>query len=146
MKNLILFVEAFGEWLGNASFWKSQDISLLPVDPLSYPRFEEMRKCCIVSINKDLSSDEMDAFLVCMALDSEEECILDACKKHASNLFLQRLISRGVTHSQYEARWQMAELLQKDVPNRESFLHILLTDNHPYVRKRAENVKKTCDE
>ena len=79
MKNLILFVEAFGEWLGNASFWNSQDVSLLPIDPLSYPQFEEMRKCCIVSINKDLSSDEMDAFLVCMALDSEEECILDAC-------------------------------------------------------------------
>lgn len=140
MSELVRMLDCFWVWCENSSLEYKNDISMLPFDPLTYPQIDDLRNKCINLINSSLSQEEIDAFLTCMALDSEEELILDACKSRANKRFLFELISAGVHHLQSEARWQVAELLSNGIPGRESFLAELLNDPHPYVRKRAVNV------
>ena len=132
---------AFWKWAGYSLSWKKIDISKTLMEPLGFPGFEEMKNTCISFINKSLLEEDVDAFLLCMALDEEDECILDACKERANATFLCTIISRGITFPQSNARWQVAELLRReDVPNRQQYLSVLCADPHPYVRKRAHNV------
>ena len=140
MSDLVQMLDCFWNLTAPTTLGCEQDISTLPFDPLSYPQFHNLRNECINLINSSISQEEINAFLTCMALDSEEELILDACKLCANKAFLYELISVGVHHPQWEARWQVAELLRKNIPGRESFLAELLNDSHPYVRKRAGNV------
>lgn len=140
MKTLISLINEFWHWSGLPESGADIDIRELQVDPLHFPKFDEMRTICKSMINATLTVDEMLAFLTCMALDSEEERILDDCKTLADTSFLYALISIGVTHPQSEARWQLSELLRKPVPERDSFLHLLSCDSNKYVRKRANNV------
>ena len=134
------YVDMFWKWTGNSMSWKDLDIASTTLDPLCYPGYEEMKNICIASINKQLSDQEFDAFLLCMALDEEDECILDACKSFADIDFLCTLISKGVSFPQSGVRWQIAELLRMDIPNKNQYLTVLRSDTHPYVRKRAYNV------
>ncbi len=139
MTNIIDFVSDFWEWTGCAKRYKDHDISLLPFDPVEYPLLHEMQRQCNALINQPLAAEEADAFLMCMAIDNESECILDECKKRADDDFINKLVSLGVRHPQSEVRWQMAELLRRDIPDRVVYLEALLHDTHPYVRKRAFN-------
>ena len=140
MKGIVEMTDSFWKWAGYNFSWKEHDISDLALDPLCFPEFEELQKLCISLINNHLSDEELYAFLMCMALDFEDECILDACKERANTGFLCDLLSKGVSFPQIEARWQMAELLRKDMPNRQAYLNMLLHDSNSYVRKRANNV------
>lgn len=138
MDSIKAHVNMFWKWAG---YREETDISRASFDPLSFPGFEDIKNICISRINKPLSAEEIDAFLLCMALDDEDECILDACKESANVTFLCALISKGISHPQSNARWQIAELLKReDIPNRQQYLSALLSDPHPYVRKRAFNV------
>lgn len=141
MSKLIDIVNQFWTWTGCKRSWKDYDVVNLDLDPLSFPEFETLRNLCISSINNPLSSEEADAFLLCMALDSEDECILDACKEFADELFLCTLLPVGVSFSQSQTRWQMAELLRKNIPDRAAYLQTLFSDSDSYVRKRAHNVE-----
>ena len=143
MTTLIEFVNAFWTWTGYAECYKGCDVEQLSVDPFDFPLLCEMQQACIELINKQLSIETTDAFLMCMAIDNECECILDACTALADESFLNILVSTGIHHSQSHARWQIAELLRRDVPNRIKFLNTLLHDEDSYVRKRAHNV--LCD-
>lgn len=140
MSDIIHMVDEFWKWSECQGNWNSQDISQLSLDPLSFPQFVELCHLCISKINVPLSEVEMEAFLFCMALDYEDECILEACKEAGSKNFLCKLLSVGTTFHQRETRWQMAELLREDIPEREYFLGILLNDENAYVRRRAGNV------
>lgn len=120
--------------------WWSTDIITLEIDPLYFPGFEQIRNICIDMVNMSLTEQDQNIFLLCMALDAEEERILDACKEYGSVSFLQSMLSVGLTHVQSEARWQLAELLRKPIPCREKYLDILLHDSNSYVRQRANNV------
>jgi hypothetical protein len=91
-------------------------------------------------VNASLTDEEINTFLFCMALDSEDECILDACKESANPEFLSELVRVGVTFPYSEARWQMAELLRGNIPHKTQYLLMLLADSDRYVRKRANNV------
>ena len=82
----------------------------------------------------------MELFLVGLAMDAENEDILDACKDRAGVTFVSDMLCAGVFHPQSEARWQLTELLRKEIPQREHYLHILLADPDAYVRKRAGNI------
>ena len=143
MTTLIEFVNAFWTWTGYADRYRGCDIEKLPIDPFNFPLLCQMQQACIDLINKQLSSAETDAFLMCMAIDNECECILDACRKSADESFLLMLVSAGIRHSQPQARWQVAELLRTDIPDRIQLLNLLSRDEDPYVQKRAKNV--LCD-
>lgn len=139
MRDIIDLVDEFWKWLGCKGDWNRNDISQLSLDPFSFPRFEELCQLFISKINTPLSDAEMNAFLFCMALDNEDESILEACKEIAGNDFLSKLLSAGITFPQRETRWQMTELIREDTPERECLLEILLHDENAYVRKRAAN-------
>lgn len=130
-------VRNYFEWSGSKL---EDDICRLSVDPLNFPQLHEMVQVCVGLIDQPLSEEELDAFLMSMALDHEDERILDYLKANAGQTFIVQLLSRGVRHPQSNARWQMTELLRKPIPGRLEYLSILLADSHPYVRKRAENV------
>lgn len=105
-----------------------------------FPQEYEICIECQSRINKPLSPKDMDMFLMGMAIDAEYEDILDLCAEHASEEFILAVVRAGVSFPQADLRWQLTELLRRDIPNRDMFLDVLLADPHPYVRKRASNV------
>lgn len=140
MNRLYHIIDLFWEWTGYSEPSRRIDIERLAIDPVEYINLAEMQHLCISLINHSLTAKDIDAFLMCMAIDSESECILDACKEYANKEFLQTLISFGVNFPQAQTRWQIAELLRADIPDKNKYLEVLLCDQHPYVRKRAYNV------
>lgn len=117
------------------------DIRELAIDPtIEYPKIDEISELCIQMINTPLDATELDLFLMGMALDSEGEYILSCCIEEASDSFLYEIVSAGISFPQAETRWQVAELLRKDIPGREQYLQALVADSDSYVRKRARNV------
>lgn len=110
------------------------------LSPFYFPRFNEMRECCRLLINEMLMPQELDNFLTCLALDAEEELILDWCKENGNTNFLIQIVQAGCQHLQPDARWQIAELLRcRNIPHRDKYLDFLVVDTNPYVRKRAQN-------
>lgn len=142
MNSIVELVDLFWGWTGYAERFKNYELTRLPIEPGDFPHLSEIQNECASLINQTLSDEEVDAFLTCMAIDNEYECILDECNKCACDIFLIAIISKGVSHPQSMARWQVAELLRKDVPGRKGYLTALLSDEDPYVRKRACNVAR----
>jgi hypothetical protein len=91
-------------------------------------------------INTQLMPNDMRMFLTAMAIDAEDEDILSACKEYAEDDFIYAIVSYGISHPQSEARWQMAELLRRQIKQQDFFLQQLLSDPDAYVRKRTHNV------
>lgn len=131
-------------------FWIWSDISekeysCLPnasetVEPFFFPEFEAMQEKCHSLINTNMNEQQINDFLTCLALDEEEEVILDWCKDIADSWFLVQLSKAGCSHLQPDARWQIAELLRcRDIPQRYDILQHLCKDTNAYVRKRAQN-------
>ena len=140
MKKIHNLLKKLWNWMGNRNSWTNLYTSELPTEPFCFPEFDILQNQCIYIINSLLSHEDIKAFLLCLALDNEEERILDACKEKASNDFLEVVVSDGIYFPHWEARWQVAELLRRNIPHREHYLNILLKDENEYVRKRAKNV------
>lgn len=141
MHTLKPFIDNFWEWTGiPKQSWKNSDVDTLPENPQYYPGFNQLRNQCLGIVNTPIDTDEYDRFLLCMALDNEEERILDYCKVNATDAFIEKLVAVGISHYQWEARWQMAELLQRQIPHRAEYLKKLCQDSNAYVRKRAMNI------
>lgn len=88
----------------------------------------------------DISDCEYDNLLTAMALDNEVEGILDLCSEIATDQQIVKIVQIGIKHIQANARWQVAELLsRRPIKNANKYLSILLKDDSPYVRKRAQN-------
>ena len=139
MEPLKKLLEEFWVWAG---ICKEEYATLCDSDlePFYYPAFDALREACKMRINTSLKPDEIDDFLTCMALDNEEEILLDWCKTIADDRFLEVLVRSGSCHLQFHARWQIAELLRcRTLPNRDAILTELAADPHEYVRKRAKN-------
>lgn len=147
MRKLIVLLNEFWQWTGTPKDkWGVIDILDLDFDPIYFPHFDKLRMACIELINTDLSIEDTNAFLMCLALDAEDEYILDQCRKRANVSFLEKLVQAGITNPQSEARWQVAELLRQPINNREYYLTKLLSDPNSYVRKRAGNVARDINE
>lgn len=140
MNSIVELVDLFWGWTGYAERFKNHELTRLPIELSDFPHLPEMQTECACLINQTLSEEEVDAFLTCMAIDNECECILSECIKCACDLFLISIISRGISHPQSMARWQVTELLRKDIPGRKEYLTALMSDENHYVRKRAYNV------
>lgn len=135
----------FWDWVGYGPDEFSKDIFSCAdaKEPFYFPEFSEMRKLCCDCENELWSDREAEDYLTCMALDNEEERILDHCAENASDKFVERIALASLNHIQWHARWQVAELLgRRNIPHWELFLEKLSRDPHPYVRQRAENVLK----
>lgn len=88
------------------------------------------------------SSESANELWTAIALDNEQENLLDYLSDHASDDYLDRLILFAPAHPQHHARWQAAELIRRrPTPNGLSVLTLLCQDEHPYVAKRAQNTK-----
>lgn len=75
-----------------------------------------------------------------LAIDNEEENLLDYIVDYARDSFLTSLISALPGCIQPNARWQGAEIiLRRPSSERILVLQLLMRDEHPYVRKRASN-------
>jgi hypothetical protein len=141
MNKLMLLVDAFWHWTGiPKEDWWNVDINDLPIDAAHFEQLGEMCNACIKLVNCSLTDKDTEYFLMGMAINSEDEDILDFMKEYATDTFLYDVISTGVSYPQADARWQLAELLRRDIRERECFLHILSNDPDEYVRKRAENI------
>ena len=102
-----------------------------------------MRKRCYDCENGLWSDREAEDYLTCMALDNEEEIILDHCAENAPDEFVERIAQASLNHPQWHARWQVAELLgRRRIQRGEMILGVLAQDSYPYVRRRAENALK----
>ena len=142
MEELTELLSSFWTWAESSYGCKCHDVSRLSFPPFYFPEFTRIREICIQQINTGLLPQQIDIFLTCMALDSEAEEILDACKTQGTDEFLEAIILCGINHPQSEARWQVCELLRRDIPDKYYFLNILCNDVDPYVRKRANNVSR----
>ena len=130
--------QPFFQWAEQAHPEWNGDFRTL--DCTQFPGLSALETACKTRINADLSPEELEGFLLCMAIDNEDEEILDACKRFGSPAFLHRLLSAGVVHPLPDVRWQMAELLRYAPSAKAKFLPQLLSDVDEYVRKRATNI------
>ena len=146
MDNLVRLLNSFWIWTQlPEEKWGNADLIDLGVDAVLFPLIGEICDECINLINQQLSPEEINMFLMGLAIDSEDEDILNECKDCANDSFLYDIISEGVSHPQSEARWQLAEMLRRPIPQRDYFLKVLLSDTNLYVRKRANNVVRDLE-
>lgn len=151
MDRLSFLIDEFWKW-ANIPYEKQKlyDVAQLSTSPVEFPRLGELCDACIALINKPLSELQISQFLLGLAIDAEDEDILDKCKKLASESFLYQIASAGVFFPQSETRWQIAELLRREIQNRDTLLNMLRLDSNAYVRKRADNVfcaiNKVCND
>ena len=146
METLNDLINQFWNWAEIPDYLRDRDITALTIEPLYFPEFDRMRKICISLVNTELEESDINSFLFCMSLDTEEEFILDYCKKNATEDFLCAIIPYGIIYSQTDTRWQIAELLRRPLPNRDVYLLRLLCDENAYVRKRAINVQRDIND
>ena len=106
-----------------------------------FPFFSELLSYAELIVEKEFVGDEyIDDLLTIMALDNETEYVLDLIETDSSNYQFQHIVSSGITHPLYNARWQLAELIYRRQPMQYDFyLQVLSSDSHPYVQKRAMN-------
>ena len=106
-----------------------------------FPLFENLITYAKTIVdNNEIEPNLIDDLLNIMALDNESENILDYIEDKSSDEQLKVIVKLGLLHLQYNARWQLAELLYRRRPeNWKIHLNELSNDEHPYVRKRALN-------
>ena len=141
IKNLLI---EFWIWTGlDEDCWWTTEISEIDVEPLYFPQLDTLRNECEKLLGSTMDEDDLNLLLLSMALDGEDERILDCCRGFKDYLFLEKLVAVGVFHPQSEARWQLTEILRNPIPNRMKYLLLLAQDDNAYVRKRAHNVLNT---
>ena len=141
MLSIEILINRFFEW-SNTTYYEYEKNKRLNTDepPFYFPDFVMLRTECEKKINSEMNDQEMDLFLIGMALDNEAEIILDSCKDIGTEAFLARLVQKGCQHPQPDARWQIAELLRcRNIPSRQEYLLHLCGDTNEYVRRRASN-------
>lgn len=142
-------MQRFWAWAGYGAddFAKDENSCCRGKEPFDFPEIAEMRALCYTMETDIGSSREIEDYLACMALDNEDEEILDHCAACATDAFVLLIATAARSHPQYEARWQAAELLgRRNITHRELLLNQFLQDPHPYVRQRAENAIISCKE
>lgn len=136
-----LLIDDFWKWTKTPkNMWWAVDIRTLKLDPTMYPQYWDICSLAISKVNKIESDDAMRLFLMALAINSEDEDILDTCMEYGTDQFIQQVVEAGIAFSQSETRWQIAELLRRKIPGRECFLSVLCSDSEEYVRKRANSV------
>lgn len=138
----------FWTWAGISPETYASGLMIQPIDEYMYPRWDELISATNAAINRQIiESQTIDDILTVMALDNENEDVLDYLSTcNTSEVFIQTLESAGILHMQHHARWQIAVLLsRRKSPSSQEMLNILAHDDNAYVRKRACNsLKDLC--
>jgi len=127
----------FGLWA--QEYLKSVNYPEWEVD---YPRWQILYDITFKAIDIltqiEDSSEIANLILDVMALDNESELVLDECENKLDVKGLSILYEIGVNHPNWNARWQVAELIgrRKHMKSQE-FLLKLIDDNEEYVIRRA---------
>ena len=125
--------------------WSKMDISdceTKSVDGTLYLRWNELLDLALEAIrlveNGEKNERLLEKILEIMALDNENEEILDHCETELNTPNLEHLISVGVSYSLPDTRWQIAELIgRKKNIEWKKYLLTLINDKNKYVQRRA---------
>lgn len=140
---MYMLLEDFWKWLGKTP----EEYALYGLNQKNgeeednYYHFAKLVSFARQVIDEGLTDNSsIDDMLTVMALDNESESVLEYAVANCSDEQLSVIIDRGFSHLQPNARWQLAELIYRKRPeNYYNLLLRLVDDNHPYVKKRAQN-------
>lgn len=91
----------------------------------------------IICLNNNLTY-LVDDILYVLAMDNENEDILDFIVEYCNDEQIYIIISCGYICHFFEARWQIAEIIKRRYSIKyERYLEYLKNDENSYVRKRA---------
>ena len=112
------------------------------IEEFAFPQWNELLKQAENSIvNEHLDNSSMDNVLVVMALDNENEDILDYIVDNTSHMYINKFVRHGMRTPFSHARWQIAEILGRRKPlGWEEHLLTLCADKNQYVAKRARHI------
>ncbi|WP_291570319.1 HEAT repeat domain-containing protein [Clostridium sp. UBA4548] len=107
-----------------------------------YPEWESLYEVTFKAIytltNDDNPERTAKLILEVMALDNECERVLGECEDTLDDGRLKTLCEVGVSHTDWNARWQIAELLgRRKISSSEKYLLKLVCDEVEYVIRRA---------
>lgn len=134
------YISGFWEWANISPAQYAQHG--LSREEGDYPHFKELTDYAERIINSDqYTAQEIEEVLLIMALDNEDEDILDYLTAHCSEDKLEQVVMQGMMSIQPNARWQIAELIYRRTPAHfKEYLLMLSQDPDSYVRKRANNL------
>ena len=90
--------------------------------------------------HNDLTAEGVSNLLTVMAIDNEAESVLEYVQKNSSPEQLEQIIKIGLEHMQFNARWQLSEIIINRKPEGYLvYLNQLCNDDHPYVSSRAKS-------
>lgn len=112
------------------------------IEEFLFPHWGKLLKQAEASILNDCLDDSaVDNVLIVMALDNENEDILDYIVDNASPMYIKKIVLKGMHTPFSHARWQIAEILGRRKPlGWKDHLLMLCADKNHYVAKRAYNV------
>lgn len=145
MEKILLY--EFWNWLGMspshyAEITKNDSGYKNDLEEYMFPQWAELMDKAESIINEGLTDeDSLEFILISMAIDNEEENILDYISRNGNEKFIIALVNKGIRYYQSHSRWQIAELLgRRHLKGWKSFLQILINDSDLYVSKRAQNI------
>lgn len=132
----------FWMWANQTPHEYAKNGWMLKQEEWEYPNWDMLIKLTIEAIkavcNGEKTKELIDCILEVMALDNEDEQILDECEEKLTFNDLLYLVQIAILHIQREARWQIAELLGRYKNNDTTeFLRRLIGDDDKYVQRRA---------
>ena len=136
-------LEAFYSWAGSINPGGEYDPVQVHIDDVYlYPRWDDILHLTYEAVkilsNKYACSELIEIVLQVMALDHEDEDVLDRCEEELHAEAALNLTKYGVEHPCFETRWQIAEFIRrKNDPLLKDYLVFLLKDTHTYVQRRA---------
>ena len=138
-------LETFWKWFGITPQQYASNFDFVALtggkEPFDYPQYPTLIQYAKDIINSFVISDEqMDDLLTILALDNEDEDILDYIVDHLPPKHFHLFIVMGLVHLQPHARWQLTEFIVRRKPkNAKEYLEKLCNDLDDYVRRRAFN-------
>ncbi|WP_432664461.1 HEAT repeat domain-containing protein [Wukongibacter baidiensis] len=115
---------------------------IIEFEEWEYPNWNRLMELASKAIsnieNGEASKNLVVDVLTVMALDNEVENLLDECELILSDKALECVAQCALEHCQWQARWQVAELLgRKNDIFWEKFLLKFINDPNKYVERRA---------
>lgn len=135
-------LDLYWKWSSISESKYSQDEWIIDSQEWEYPNWSKLMELALKAIsnieNGEYSKELAEDLLTVMALDNEDERLLDECEFMLSDKALEYVVRRALKHRQWEARWQVAELLgRKNDIFWENFLLEFINDSNKYVQRRA---------
>lgn len=119
----------------NSSSFSIEDVCLYP----EWDKILHLTGGLIAELATNPDSEaKIEAVLLVMALNNEDQDILDRCEEGLRGEAAWQVIQRGAVFHAYETRWQIAEWIRRsDQAEWNGVLETLLKDDDNYVQRRA---------